>query len=139
VTRVQLRLPGSNATRMNGAVVTLRDAAGATVHEFAAITGAANNATLNLDPPAAVTARSVHIAGAISEQVLLAELDVMGAAQALPPPVTVTRPQCANLDLRAGKHFGGNATSFLGPDTEFLVNEKQKCRTKCRMSIKPYL
>jgi hypothetical protein len=113
--------------------------AGATVHAFAPIAGAANNATLNLDPPAAVAARSVHIAGAISEQVLLAELDVMGAAQALPPPVTVTRPQCANLDLRAGKHFGGNATSFLGPDTEFLVNEKQKCRTKCRMSIKPYL
>jgi hypothetical protein len=52
VTMVQLRLPGSNATRMNGAVVTLRDAAGATVHQFAAITGAANNATLSFDPPA---------------------------------------------------------------------------------------
>ncbi|MEQ1518746.1 MAG: discoidin domain-containing protein, partial [Usitatibacteraceae bacterium] len=40
VTRVELRLPGSNGSKMNGAVVSLRNAAGATVHSFAAITGA---------------------------------------------------------------------------------------------------
>ena len=96
VTQVQVRMTGSDATRMNGAVVSLRDAGSATVHSFAAITGATNNATLSFTPPEGVVARSVHIAGTTSEQVRLTELDVMGRTPQPPPPppppVTVARP-----------------------------------------------
>jgi YD repeat-containing protein len=112
VARVQLLLPGSTASDLNGAVVSLRNAAGTTVHSFAPITGAANNATLTFDPPAGVVARSVYIAGANEKHVLMAELDVMGPPPPPPPPVTVARPHAPTAICGTAVTYDANGNTL---------------------------
>ena len=120
VTRVQLTLPSQGeATKMNGAVVSLRNAAGATVHTFAPITGAASNAVLNFDPPAGVFARSVYFAADSNDEVNMAELNVMGWPPPLPPPpppppVTVVRPHAPTSICGTAVTYdaNGNTTSY---------------------------
>jgi hypothetical protein len=63
ITSVVLTNRNLAGERLDGAVVSLRDASGATVHTFDAITGATNSEVIQLDLTTAVTARSVYIDG----------------------------------------------------------------------------
>ena len=175
VSRVQ-PTSGSNAwaSTLTGAVVSLRDAAGATLYSFPVLAGAPGWSLRWIfrrrSLPAVFMFASPNGGG-------IAEIDVFNQPPAPPPPVAVARPhaptsicgtpvtydangnttsydadgagsiqpraftydgenrpltitQNANVTSfayapdgeRAGKAFGGNTTSFLGNDTELLVN-----------------
>jgi Peptidase M10 serralysin C terminal/Calx-beta domain/Metallo-peptidase family M12B Reprolysin-like len=73
-------------SRLNGAVVSLLDAAGHVVYAFAPISGAADGAKLNFDLINAVSAHSILVTGAPNEWLQVAEFDVFGA----PPPPAAT-------------------------------------------------
>ena len=176
VSRVKV-VSGPNVllSTLTGAVVSLRDAAGATLYSFPALAGAGSGVVFTLDLPAPVNARSIYVASPNGGGI--AEMDVFNQPPAPPPPVAVARPhaptsicgtpvtydangntltydadgagaiqpraftydgenrplsitQNANATNfayapdgeRASKAFGGNTTSFLGNDTELLVN-----------------
>jgi F5/8 type C domain len=68
-----------DGSRLNGSVVKLLDAAGNTVHSFAAIAGATNGQVLRFDVPDGINARSVYIDGAPNQYLQVAEIDVFGA------------------------------------------------------------
>jgi Ca2+-binding RTX toxin-like protein len=65
--------------RMDGAVVTLLDAAGTVVHTFDPIMGAGDAELIELVVPGAVNAHTVHIAGAANEYLQIAGINVFGS------------------------------------------------------------
>ena len=69
-------------TLLNGAVVSLRDEAGATIYTFPAISGAVNGSLHTLTTTSPVVARFVYIAASPNQSLQLAELDVM---RTMPP------------------------------------------------------
>jgi RHS repeat-associated protein len=106
-----------NALYINGAVVSLQDANGATIHTFPAITGAGANVVLTL--PGAKRARYVVITGVTNQYLGLYELDVFGFAA--PAPVQVARPHAPTSICSTAVIYDSNG-NITGYDADGSAN-----------------
>ena len=80
INHIELVNRENNGTRLNGATLSLLDAAGHVVYTSAPITGALDSTTFDFDLLNAVNAHSVIINGAPNTWLQVAELDVWGIA-----------------------------------------------------------
>ncbi|MEM7069987.1 MAG: discoidin domain-containing protein, partial [Pseudomonadota bacterium] len=111
VTSIEITNREIGGDRLDGAVVSLRDAAGNTVHTFDPIVGAEDGEVLvfNLDAP--IAANSVYIDGAAGEYLNIAEVDVFGVQPANFIP-------SVNLTDLYGEHFRATQSSTFSSDYE---------------------
>jgi RHS repeat-associated protein len=96
--------------RLNGARISLLDAAGNPVYAFAPVSGAANGSLLNFTLPYAVNARFVEIRNAPAQPVHIAELDVFGSTPVT--PVTLARPHAPTSICGVGVSYDANGNTL---------------------------
>jgi RHS repeat-associated protein len=101
--------------RLNGQVVSLRDASGATVATFPAITGASNSSSHTLTPATPTIARYIYIKNNPGVIMNTAELDVFGKVlTTAPPPQVFAHPHAPNSICGTPVTYdaNGNTTTY---------------------------
>jgi Ca2+-binding RTX toxin-like protein len=99
--------------RLDGTIVQILSSTGAVLHEFAAVSGAADSEIFNFHLDTPLAASAIRILGAPNQFLQIAEIDVFGFAAAPNLGVNLTETLSGQLSVTSSSNYGGYGNANL--------------------------